>query len=153
MSIWDFQQALSRRLLAWNLLNMGAGIWFSRKDEFWRGFGSQNIGWSLINIAIAFFGARSSARCARLPDANSQETLARESRNLRRILWINSALDIIFMIGGWRMAQRTASQPLLRGMGIGIVLQGALLFLFDVLHAPMVPRTSNQNPASLTQKD
>lgn len=139
MNIWKFQRVLSQRLIAWNLFNFAAGFWLSKRGEFWRGFGSQHLGWSLINFAIAFFGLRANSRRILQPDRYDPAVMQREGRKLRLILWVNSGLDLLYMLGGFRLARRSASKPMLQGIGWGIVLQGALLFVFDVLHAPRVP--------------
>lgn len=48
------------------------------------------------------------------------------------------------MLGGWSWARRAAQQgganaEFQRGMGIGIVVQGGLLFIWDVINALIVP--------------
>ena len=146
MTIWDFQRTLSHRLIAWNLLNFGSGVWLSTKGDFWRGFGSQHIGWSLINFTIAFFGLRANSRRILQPDIHDTAVMQHESRKLALILWVNSGLDLLYMLGGWCFAQSRASKPLQRGIGWGIVLQGALLLVFDVLHARVVPRITAPPP-------
>ncbi|MBA3868446.1 MAG: hypothetical protein H0X30_04780 [Anaerolineae bacterium] len=72
-------------------------------------------------------------------DALQAETLAKESRNLRRLLWINAGLDVGYILGGWCYSNREVARPFRRGLGLGIILQGALLLVFDVIHALQVP--------------
>ncbi|MCC6615742.1 MAG: hypothetical protein IT320_19890 [Anaerolineae bacterium] len=62
----------------------------------------------------------------------------REGNNLRRLLWINAGLDILYMIGGWWTTLR-ARKPWLRGVGLGVILQGLALFIFDLFHASQTP--------------
>ncbi|PJF27320.1 MAG: hypothetical protein CUN53_04525 [Phototrophicales bacterium] len=61
-----------------------------------------------------------------------------QARSLRRLLWINAGLDVLYMIGGLWYALR-AKAPRGRGMGIGVIFQGLFLFIFDVLQAREVP--------------
>ena len=140
MNIWGFDVLLTRRLFGWNVVNMAAGVVLARNaDALWRGIGSQAVGWSVINFIIAIFGGSATQKRSLKPDAFNPETLAKESRNLRRLLWINAGLDVGYMVGGWWYAGREVARPFRRGMGVGIIIQGALLLVFDVIHALQVP--------------
>ena len=140
MNIWQFNALLTRRLFGWNVINLAIGIVLGRNtDALWRGIGSQAVGWSIINFAIALLGGRATRKRAAKPDAVQTEILATESRNLRRLLWINAGLDVGYMLGGWWYSNREVARPFRRGMGLGIIIQGALLFVFDVIHALQVP--------------
>ncbi len=134
--IWDFQDALTCRLLLWSALSITAGgILLLAGDAFWRGFGLQAVVWGAIDAGIALFGRRSAqGRQASAPPG--PETTAREARNLRRLLWINSGLDVLYVAGGLLLvATLGRSDPFAAGSGWGIVLQGSFLFVFDLLHA------------------
>jgi esterase/lipase len=141
MMIWDFQDALSRRLLLWSTLSVAVGavlLWTG--SEFWRGFGLQALVWGLIDGAIAGFGRRNAAR-RRARGPYSAEALAREAANMRRILWINTGLDVLYVTGGLILAFTAAPQNLfVIGNGWGIVVQGGFLFFFDLIHVFAVPR-------------
>jgi len=108
-------------------------------DGFWCGFGLQAIVWGGIDAAIAIFGTRS----ARRRQAASQHTPAvfeREAHNLRKLLWINTGLDVFYMVGGFLVFWVFGSQDsFAAGNGIGIVTQGSFLFLFDLLHVRAMP--------------
>lgn len=141
-TIWKTQEEVSRRLLAWNLINVAVGTALQitgRGKPVLRAFGSQNIGWGVINMGIAVIGRRMGRRRAALPDTQTPATLHKESRNLRRLLWVNAGLDLFYMLGGLTMARRNKDNPNMRGNGLGIVLQGLLLFIFDVVQALRVP--------------
>lgn len=144
MRIWEFNETLSERLFSWNIVNVFVGLILSLLKPFWQGIGSQSVGWGLINIAIAIVGSRVADRRYRnLTDPLDIEVTLRESRNLRRILWVNTFLDVIYVLGGLRLAQtRGKKDQMWRGMGIGIVIQGAMLFIFDLIHARAVPDES-----------
>lgn len=140
MTIWQFQDALARRLLTLNIANIALGVLIALRGGFWRGLGSQNVGWGLINIIIGLLGRQASRRRAESANAFESATLIREGRNLRRILWLNAGLDLLYMLAGWQTARRARpDEQLRRGIGWGVVIQGGLLFLFDLIHAPQVP--------------
>jgi esterase/lipase len=138
--IWDYQEAITRRLLLWAALSIAAGaVMLLSGDAFWRGFGLQAVAWGVIDAAIALFGRRSSQR-RRAASPPNAETQAREARNLRRLLWINAGLDVLYVTGGLLLVYTLGrDNPFAAGNGWGVVLQGAFLFLFDLLHALTVP--------------
>lgn len=134
LNIWAFQAAISRRLAQWAAVSFALGAAMALGRAFWRAVGGQFMGWAVVNLAIAFFGSRAADdRFHRLPAPESPEVQAEEARKLSRLLWINAGLDILYMAGG-RWLMRSGS-PARRGMGLGIILQGAYLFVFDVFHA------------------
>ncbi len=146
MNIWDFQETVSLRLLRYNLVNIAAGLLVQGRSPFWKGIGSQAVGWGIINIAIAFFGNQATQRRQKsLPDANTPNRLYREATNLRRLLWLNAGLDLLYMVGGWQLTRPADKpRPFRSGTGWGIILQGALLLIFDGFHAIRVPDSANQ---------
>ena len=63
-----------------------------------------------------------------------------ETRKLRRLLWLNTLLDILYVAGGLGLrAIRGRNEPAWRGHGWGIVVQGGFLFLFDLYHVLVLP--------------
>ena len=132
MDIWKFSSEVSNQLLTWNIFNIVAGVILGKRGGFLRGFASQNIGWGLINSAIALIGERfNRRRRAALNNPTSPSILAAESRNLRLILAVNGLLDVIYMILGRRLARGAKPFSMRRGIGMGVVLQAVLLFFFD----------------------
>lgn len=150
MNIWHFSEQVSSRLLRWNLFNILIGLILLPRKPFWRGLGSQAVGWGLINTAIAVFGSEATRqRRLKLEDAHTAPRLSKEANNLRTILWINTALDMVYMAGGWLMFRSAKREDgIKRGAGIGIMLQAAFLFVFDLIHARQVPDA----PAHKTDK-
>ena len=135
--IWQFQAQLAEKLLAWSGANIAAGIALTLLgDRFWRGVGSQSIGWGAIDALIAAYGLHNARIKAGAPDAHTPERQARERASLRRLLWINFGLDLVYVNGGAALALTRGKQNrFLAGAGWGIVLQGGFLFFFDLLHA------------------
>ncbi|MBI1297068.1 hypothetical protein GC175_19135 [bacterium] len=135
--IFTFQRQVSQRLLLWSVISVVVGGWLMRKDNAdQRGFGQQAAAWGAIDAAIALGGWFGSQRRSRADDAQSTEVQTKETRNLRRLLWINAGLDVFYMLGGLWWARK--DDPEGRGWaghGWGVVVQGAFLFVFDVVHA------------------
>jgi len=139
MNIWNFQKLLSQRLLKWAGVSTVLGVVMSFFGVFWRGVGSQFVGWAAINAAIAVGGDfAAQQRRATRPDSDTPKSYLREGNTLRRLLMINSGLDVLYMIGGMWTARRTR-KPWLRGVGLGVILQGLALFIFDLVHARQTP--------------
>ncbi len=137
--IWDYQAQLARRLLLWGMLSAGAGAWLlSGQGELWRGFGLQALLWGLIDSVIALFSLRRAG--TRLHQRVEVEESAREQASLRRILRINTWLDLMYIAGGAvLLILRGGQSSFAAGSGWGIILQGAFLLLFDALHACKIP--------------
>jgi hypothetical protein len=117
-------EALSLRLLAWSLPWMGAGVvgLWAGSDDRSRGFWGMSGAWALVNAGIAYAGLLGPE-----PDGGS----------LRNTLLINAGLDVAYVLGGVYMLSR--SEDTWRGGGLAIIIQGAFLLAFDLLHAYLVP--------------
>jgi carboxylesterase len=147
IDIWKFQISLSRRLLIWAAGSTLAGLALVVFTAgFWDGFGIQALAWGVIDGLIAGFGIWMSRRRRRsLPDLDDPKLMEAgvrlsESRKLRRTLWINTGLDLLYIAGGITLAATLGrGNPAWRGHGWGIILQGTFLFFFDLIHAQSVP--------------
>lgn len=138
MNIWLFQTSLTRRLMAWSIFSMVASLpMFFAANPLWRGLGIQFLAWGAVDAAIAVFGARmSKKKQAGIQDSERAEVEAREARWLERVLWINTCLDVLYVLGGVWLAQTMgAESPRWKGHGVGVVIQGGFLFFFDFFHA------------------
>ena len=137
--IWDFENLLSRRLMVWAVANILAGAGLALFGErMWPVFGLTAIVWGAINGIIALFGLRKSGQ--RLFQPSSREDEAKEAARIRKILWFNNALDVVYVAGGTAILYFLGADSLIwRGAGWGIILQGAFLFAFDLWHARRVP--------------
>lgn len=137
MTIWDFNKMLTRRLLAWAAVSVLAGLgWLQREDDYWRGVGMQFAAWGAVDAVIALIGRRQTQRREKNPaEAADTAVQAQEAANLRRLLGINTGLDVLYVLGGaWLARTRGAEDTQWRGHGHGIIVQGAFLFLFDLWH-------------------
>jgi hypothetical protein len=136
MNIWDFQTRITRRLLIWSVFSVAfSTLTFFSANPLLRGLAIQFFVWGVIDAGIALFGAYASAKKqAKLQADELVET--KEARWLERVLWINTALDVLYILGGlWLIQTWGVESPLWRGHGLGIVIQGGFLFFFDLYHA------------------
>ena len=138
MTIYHFQAQLSRRLLNWAMVSAVSGVAMALGGAFWRGVGSQHVGWAAVNAAIAVFGGMQADRKLNDAAAQAPTTRLREANQLRALLWINAGLDVLYMLGGW-LWMRRAKSAFGRGGGLGVIVQGAFLCAFDIVHALRVP--------------
>lgn len=131
--IWKFESDLTRRLLTWSVLSLLSGLylWFTA-NEFGRGFGIQAILWGAVDAAIAVVGVRTAARRKSTADP------MKEALFIRKVLWVNFGLDVLYILGGFWVIQ-SYTELFWQGTGWGIVLQGTFLFFFDLIHALRVP--------------
>lgn len=138
MDIWEFSTRLTRRLLIWSALSiLFTSLTVFSADPLLRGLAIQFLAWGAIDGAIAVLGARVSARKrAEIKEPERGEVEEKEARWLSRVLWVNTGLDVLYVIGGfWLMQTWGMDNSLWRGHGIGIVIQGGFLFFFDLFHA------------------
>lgn len=139
----QFQMMVGRRLMQWGGLSAGLGavlmIWGS---PWWRGVGSQFAGWGVIDALIGWFGLRSGRKKAAQPDAHTPEAQRKARANLRRVLAVNTGLDVLYIAGGvWLSKTKGKEDRFWRGAGLGIVIQGGFLFVFDLIHALLLRDT------------
>ncbi len=143
--IWQFQQTLTRRLSlgAGLSLMLGLGMFLFR-TPFWNGVAIQFVAWALIDLLIAWGGAVGSRkRRARLTVEQAAAAAPAEARNLVRILWINTALDVVYILAAVLVALLPGrTNPFWLGTGVGIFFQGAFLFFFDWFHASLARKIS-----------
>lgn len=140
--IWDYQHLISRRLIYWSAISIltGVALFFSG-TEFWRGFGIQAMAWGLIDLILAGFGLRGSL--SKLFTPVDLEVANREAAKLRRILWVNTWLDVVYITAGAVLyLTRGQSDAFFAGTGIGIILQGGFLLVFDYWHYRNTPDES-----------
>ncbi|BDG17724.1 hypothetical protein TbrSNM41_24580 (plasmid) [Thermus brockianus] len=112
--------SLSVRLLLWSVPWTFAGALggLVAADPFWWGFWLTNALWASVDGAIALVGLLS-------PEPDRAW--------LRDILYLNAALDLLYIAGGLWLASKGEAR--LQGAGWAVVLQGGWLLLFDLYHA------------------
>ena len=137
--IWDFERLVSRRLLLWAFPSMLAGLGLILfGNAFWRAFGIQFLAWGAVDALIAWLGLRNLNHKVDTRKSYAEE--AQEASRMRKILWINNALDVLYVASGAALVYFLGSEAQFwQGTGWGIILQGTFLFVFDLAHALRVP--------------
>ncbi len=140
-SIWYFQTQVTSRLLLWGAFSVAIGLsMFLVEDPFWTGFASQAVVWGGIDALLAIFGERSSRKKqAVLLPTTIEQVEASEARKLRLILLVNTLLNVLYITGGAWLAF-SQPEPLLQGIGWGVIVQGGFLFIFDLIHTLLCPK-------------
>ena len=139
IDIWTYERKLAKRLLMWAVVSTLTGlilILFS--NAFWQAFGIQAAAWGFIDGLIAIFGLRR-VKQKSLPPSNEGDHL-QEARNIRKVLWINTCLDVIYIASGAALIFFLGTNSdFWQGTGWGIILQGGFLLIFDAFHAWQTP--------------
>ncbi|WP_295839887.1 hypothetical protein [uncultured Microbacterium sp.] len=122
---------LVHRLRRWGTASVvvgGALALFPRT----RAFGAQTAMWGAVDVGLAMLAGRRGAAPKRRP--------------LRRLLLINTVLDVGYVAAGAHLAVRTPSfggrlsPDAARGHGAAVVIQGVALFVLDLTAAQRLRR-------------
>ena len=134
------ERTLTKTLVSWSVASIALGTSialtghkFDKKNVI--EFGRQTAAWGGVDLLIVGAGYLAQRRRGTL----SEEQTQRQIRNLRRLLVINSVVDVGYMAGGIailkRSMQKKSSFRMGPGDGSAIVIQGAFLFVLDVSQA------------------
>ena len=140
VAIWDRARAIARQLGAWAIASIviGAGLVVGG-DPFGGAVGIQFLIWGTVDLAIAAVGERDRRRKLAAGAGSDPAASATETRRLRRLLWINAALDVVYVAVGAGLVV-FGPGPVVDGHGVGVVIQGGFLLAFDAAHAATLPR-------------
>jgi hypothetical protein len=121
-------------LTGWALGNLAVGsvaAWQS-DDPALRSFHGTNAAWNTVNLAIGGLGLAGVHRRSRR-DAPDAASVAAQHRSLRTALAVNLGLDAVYMGSGVALMAFGGDTRGLdhRGVGAGLLLQGAFLATFD----------------------
>ena len=115
----DVEQRLTRTLGRWAAGSVAAGAVLSVPART-RGFGRQALAWGAVDGGIAAYGVR-----------NRRLKGPSDPRRLRRVLLVNSALDLGYLAtGAWLVRDGRW-----RGDGYGVLVQGGFLLWLDATAA------------------
>jgi hypothetical protein len=124
-------------LTAWGGLSTGVGaaLMVIEADDpflFWGGL--QHLLWGATNVVIG----SASVYKANHTRPSAIEDVAVRARRMRRVLWINAGLDVLYVASAsllWGLSERREVQ----GSGAAILVQGGFLLAFDISAACTVP--------------
>ncbi len=151
MNYWKFNRAMLFRLRMWNIINLIVGAKLSRNEnKLVKGIGTQAAGWAFINLCIVAFGLVTTHRKKQsLEDPLDPELMQKEAKSLYRLLWINNRLNLVYMASGlWLALVKGKNSATMRGNGVGVMIQGLLLFMHDSTFASKLKALRDQNAKS-----
>lgn len=137
----DRRTTLDRRgmrvLGGWALGNVGvSGARYFATEGREKYFHQMNVGWGVVNLALAGTSLRATRRPSAAPD---RPTLVRTQLRTENLYLFNAGLDVAYLATGLYLRERAASRPTvrrqqqLRGYGQSLLLQGGFLLAFDGL--------------------
>ncbi|UOQ66583.1 DUF6992 family protein [Hymenobacter volaticus] len=126
-----------RVLGAWAVGNVGiSGARAFATDGPEKYFHQMNVGWGVVNLALAG-SALVSARHTTLP--TDRASTAKAQLHTENLYLLNTGLDVAYVATGFYLKERARSrstqrqQDRLTGYGRSLLLQGGFLFAFDGL--------------------
>lgn len=119
---------------SWALTNFAvSGYYMTKTSDRAFYFHQMNVFWNVVNLGIATFGYFGAVGS---PLDLSLEQTVEEYRSFGRILGINAALDVGYVMTGFFLKNRGKKSDKyserLIGYGNSLILQGSFLFVFDV---------------------
>ena len=129
---WTWQHRALGWLLGWGAgsVVVGAGLVTACRADL-RQIGLQAIGWGAVDAALALNGRRAARARQRQELAATAPAVEREAARFQQIVAVNAGLDLLYIAGGWWLAQTAGQRPQRRGLGLGIVVQGLFLLIYD----------------------
>jgi hypothetical protein len=129
------QKGAMNVLLGWSGASVIAGsAMLFHESRTIRDLGIQNVAWGVIDGGIALYARRSITR-----KRGSGISVQKERNSFRKLLLINSLLDVAYVGVGTALA--ASGRDNLKGHGYGIIVQGAFLLLFDGVNLLLIPKT------------
>lgn len=150
VDVWSEQQRLATRLGGWALGSVAGGTAVAvmgahRTRPMAVAFGRQTAAWGAIDGGIAAVGEWRRRRRLNRVDPEDPDVVEAERASLRRLLLVNAALDVVYVVGGAvlaarpeAVARRTGGRrdaAAVRGDGLAVVVQGGFLLWLDVTGA------------------
>lgn len=146
----DGDRATNSALAAWGGAAIVAGVTLAaakRDDKQWLTFGLFTAAVGAVNVGFSVLGLVQEANerktlAAKLQldgDAlrDYQQELVARHRGAATIYALNFGLDVSYVAAGvilWVVGERLKPNPILHGMGMAGVIQGAYLFISDFLN-------------------
>lgn len=121
-----FERLAGEALIGWGLVSVLVGaVGLTVRNTVLRQAGLQAIVWGAIDAAIGLLGRYNATTHAADPDQPAR------ARRFRLIVLVNAALDVGYVATGLALIRRSSGRPARAGMGLGILIQGLFLLLFD----------------------
>jgi hypothetical protein len=140
-NFYQYQRKRLLILLGWGLANtlVGLGGLFT-KNKFWRQFWLQCLSWGAVDALIAGFGLRMQTEKLKdyppsAPEQTLPESVKKDITSYHKVLFVNVFLDLVYILSGEiiRRKNKTSKRPDRQGIGLGFIVQGLFLFIYDLL--------------------
>lgn len=120
----------------WALANIASGAYgWNKYDGDKKYFHQMNLFWNTVNLTIAGIGLYSAIQTD--PSVMDGPSILDAHRKSENTFLINAGLDVLYMAGGYYMTRLSKKKEkyraLFRGYGKSVILQGAFLFVFDLV--------------------
>ena len=142
-NFYQFQRQAMPILLGWAIGSIVTGaLWHRDQSKYLQGMGGQFMAWGLVDGVIALMaltGARRKTAAWQAGDITPRQQ-AQEADQFEKIIWANVVLDVGYVLGGRWWQRRYPEYPARQGMGVGVMLQGFFLLVWDILLALGVGR-------------
>jgi len=104
------------------------------RSDWLRGLGSQFFSWGAVDSVIAVFALRNAEKKSRQFEQGeiSKDEHIRQAGQFEQFIWLNTLLDIGYIVAGNAFANRYPDNRYRQGMGWGVIIQGAFLFIWDL---------------------
>ena len=143
---WRHAAQVGRQLGWWALASVlvGAALLLTPERAFGAlapvafGFGLQCLLWGAIDGVIASIGAFDLRRRRAAGEQHDAAATRAFGRRLRRLLRLNAGLDVLYVAVGLALLALWRTPEGL-GHGLGVVVQGGFLLVFDAWHGWRVP--------------
>ena len=138
---WTHARRIERQLGTWAALSLVSAAALAWAARAWSEPLSVTLGavalqfavWGAIDGAIAAFGARDRRRRLARGEAADATATAAFGARLRRLLRLNAGLDVGYLAVGLALVLLWRT-PAGLGHGVGVLVQGGFLLLFDAWH-------------------
>jgi hypothetical protein len=134
-NLFIYQRHAMPVLLGWGIGSVFSGLLMLRSRSDWlRGLGSQFFSWGAVDSVIAVFALRNAEKKSRQFEQGeiSKDEHIRQAGQFEQFIWLNTLLDIGYIVAGNAFANRYPDNRYRQGMGWGVIIQGAFLFIWDL---------------------
>jgi hypothetical protein len=140
-AFFRWQHGALGALLGWGIGSVVAGAGLAtQRNPVLRHFGLQALAWGGIDALLALAGRRGARSSARYDSTQAKRSAEEEAARFQTIVAVNAGLDVLYILGGWRLTRDHRRDR--QGMGWGIIVQGAFLLIFDTILAWQAGRWS-----------
>ena len=122
----------------WAIGNIGTGALLmsgaSGSDKY---FHQMNVAWNAVNLGIAALGYAGAMREMKAKKGTDNYRTVLQQKKIENTLLLNAGLGLAYISTGLYLKEKSKNESdnpeMLKGFGDSVMLQGAFLFVFDVV--------------------